>query len=126
MLHNALQRLLQSILVLLGCALMIFIMLRIIPGNPIAVLMGEHADTAVIERMTAELGLDQPILIQFFRYIGGALRGDFGTSYSLGKPVSTLIASAHLRRNLKSEFLCALQHTEGWGILTFIVVSRQI
>ena len=94
MLHNALQRLLQSILVLLGCALMIFIMLRIIPGNPIAVLMGEHADTAVIERMTAELGLDQPVLIQFFRYIGGALRGDFGTSYSLGKPVSTLIASA--------------------------------
>ena len=66
MLHNALQRLLQSILVLLGCALMIFIMLRIIPGNPIAVLMGEHADTAVIERMTAELGLDQPVLIQFF------------------------------------------------------------
>ena len=94
MLHNALQRLLQSILVLLGCALMIFIMLRIIPGNPIAVLMGEHADTAVIERMTAELGLDQPVLIQFFRYIGGALRGDFGTSYSLGKPVSALIASA--------------------------------
>lgn len=94
MLRNALQRLLQSILVLLGCALMIFIMLRIIPGNPIAVLMGEHADTAVIERMTAELGLDQPVLIQFFRYIGGAVRGDFGTSYSLGKPVSDLIASA--------------------------------
>ena len=60
MLHNALQRLLQSILVLLGCALMIFIMLRIIPGNPIAVLMGEHADVEAIRRMTSEFGLDQP------------------------------------------------------------------
>ena len=51
MLRNALSRLLQSILVLLGVALLIFLMLRIIPGNPIAVLMGEHVDTAVIRRI---------------------------------------------------------------------------
>ncbi len=94
MLRNALSRLLQSILVLLGVALLIFLMLRIIPGNPIAVLMGEHVDIAVIERMTKELGLDQPVLIQFGRYILGALKGDFGTSYSLGKSVSSLIAAA--------------------------------
>ena len=94
MLRSALSRLLQSVLVLLGVALMVFVMLRIIPGNPIAVLMGEHADNAVIERMTAELGLDQPVIIQFFRYLQGALRGDFGTSYSLGKSVSSLMASA--------------------------------
>lgn len=94
MIRNALERLLQSILVLMGAALLIFIMLRIIPGNPIAVLMGEHADTAVISRMTAELGLDQPVHIQFLRYLGGALRGDFGTSYSLGRPVSKLMADA--------------------------------
>ena len=43
MLRNVLQRLLQSILVLLGAALLIFVMLRVIPGNPAAVLMGEHA-----------------------------------------------------------------------------------
>lgn len=94
MLRNVLHRLLQSILVLLGAALLIFVMLRVIPGNPAAVLMGEHADQAVIERMTAELGLDQPVHIQFFRYLSGALRGDFGTSYSLGKPVSSLMAGA--------------------------------
>ncbi|MBP3872292.1 MAG: ABC transporter permease [Lachnospiraceae bacterium] len=94
MLRSALRRLLQSVIVLLGAALMIFIMLRIIPGNPIAVMMGEHADNAVIERMTAELGLDQPVLVQFFRYLQGALCGNFGTSYSLGKPVSELMASA--------------------------------
>lgn len=94
MVRNALLRLLQSVLVLLGCALMIFVMLRIIPGNPIAVMMGEHADNAVIERMTAELGLDQPVLVQFWHFLTGAVRGDFGTSYSLGKPVSSLMASA--------------------------------
>ncbi len=94
MVRNVVQRLLQSVIVLLGVALLIFIMLRIVPGNPIAVMMGEHADMAVIERMTAELGLDQPIYVQFAEYIGGALRGDFGTSYSLGKPVSELMSSA--------------------------------
>ena len=69
-------------------------MLRVIPGNPIETMMGEHASQSTIDRMTAELGLDQPIHIQFFRYISGALRGDFGTSYSLGKPVSSLMGSA--------------------------------
>ena len=69
MVRNILGRLLQAVCVLLGVALLIFIMLRIVPGNPIATLMGEHADRAVIERMTAELGLDQPILRQFIRYL---------------------------------------------------------
>ena len=94
MLRNILIRLLQAVLVLLGAALLVFIMLRIIPGNPAAVLMGEHADTAVIEKMTKELGLDQPVHVQLIHYLAGALRGDFGTSYSLGKPVSQLMASA--------------------------------
>ncbi len=88
------KRLLQAVLVLLLVSLALFVMLRIVPGNPVAVLMGEHANTATIERLTAELGLDQPIHVQFFRYLGGAIRGDFGTSYSLGKPVSQLIGTA--------------------------------
>ena len=88
--YNILQRLLQAAAVLLGVALLIFVMLRIVPGNPIATMMGEHADAATIERMTAELGLDQPIPAQFCRYIADAFRGDFGTSYSLGKPNCSL------------------------------------
>ena len=88
------KRVLQAVLVLLLVSLMLFVMLRIVPGNPIEVLMGEHAKQETIDRMTAELGLDQPIHIQFFRYIEGAVQGDFGTSYSLGKPVSQLIGAA--------------------------------
>lgn len=94
MVHGILRRLLEAFLVLLGVALLIFVMLRVIPGNPVAVMMGEHADRATIERMTAELGLDQPLYIQFLRYLSGALRGDFGTSYSLHKPVKQLMGAA--------------------------------
>ena len=92
--QNILRRLLESLIVLIGVALLIFIMLRVVPGNPIETMMGEHANQATIDRMTAELGLDQPVYIQFIRYITGALHGDFGTSYSLGKPVSALMAAA--------------------------------
>lgn len=92
--RNSLKRILQAVLVLLGVALLIFLMLRVVPGNPIATMMGEHADPAAIERMTAELGLDQPVYIQFFRYVADAVRGDFGTSYTLGKPVSQLMGAA--------------------------------
>ena len=92
--RNSLKRVLQAVLVLLGVALLIFLMLRVVPGNPIATMMGEHADPAAIERMTAELGLDQPVYVQFFRYVADAVRGDFGTSYTLGKPVSQLMGAA--------------------------------
>ena len=94
MLHSILHRVAQTIIVLLIVALLIFIMLRIVPGNPIATMMGEHADRVTIERMTAELGLDRPIHEQFIRYLGDAFHGDFGTSYSLGKPVSKLMQAA--------------------------------
>lgn len=92
--RTILKRLLQAVIVLLGVTLAVFVLLRIVPGDPIATMMGEHADKAVIERMTHEFGLDQPIHIQFLTYIKGVLVGDFGTSYALGRPVSSLIGSA--------------------------------
>ena len=96
------KRIAQALLVLLLVSLMLFVMLRIVPGNPVAVLMGEHANQATIDRLTAELGLDQPIHVQFFRYLSGAVRGDFGTSYSLGKPVSELMGTAFVNTLLLS------------------------
>ena len=107
MTRSILQRLIQAVGVLLGVALLIFFMLRIVPGNPILTLMGEHADQATIDRMTAELGLDQPPLTQFIRYVAGAVRGDFGTSYTLGRPVSSLIGAA-FGNTLKLAIMAAL------------------
>ena len=92
--RSLLQRLIQAIIVLTGVVLLTFVMLRIVPGNPIETMMGEHANAETIQRMTAEMGLDQPLYIQFFQYVSSAVRGDFGTSYSLGKLVSELLGRA--------------------------------
>jgi len=94
MVINILKRVVQTVFILLGVALLIFLMLRIIPGNAIVTMMGEHTNPEAIERMTAELGLDQPFYVQFWMYLKGVLTGDLGTSYSLNRPVSELISTA--------------------------------
>ncbi len=94
MIRSIIRRVLQAALVILAVMILIFFLLRIVPGNPVTTMMGEHASRAAIERITAELGLDQPVFKQFLKYLAGAVRGDFGTSYSLGKPVSELMAGA--------------------------------
>ena len=91
---NIIKRIGETVVILLGVALLIFIMLRIIPGNAIVTMMGEHANAEAIARMTAELGLDQPFYVQFWRYISGVFSGDLGTSYSLNRPVGELIATS--------------------------------
>lgn len=89
-----LKRIIISIPVLIGVVLIIFIMLRIVPGDPVTTMMGEHVNLAVIEKVSKEMGLDQPLYIQFFKYAGNALRGDFGTSYRLNRNVTRIILDA--------------------------------
>ncbi len=101
------KRLLQTALVLLLVVLAIFVLLRIVPGNAIATLMGEHADRATVERVTAELGLDQPMFVQFGRYVSGIFKGDFGTSIVMKRPVTEIIAEA-LPNTVKLAVMAAL------------------
>ena len=103
------KRILGSLPVLIGVVLVIFLMLRIVPGNAIVTMMGEHADPAAIERMTAELGLDQPWYVQFWRYVTGLFTGNMGTSYKLHRPVSDLIAEA-FPTTVRLALLAALRH----------------
>ena len=121
-----LPRLLQALIVLVGVVLLTFVMLRIVPGNPIETMMGEHADSAAVARMTAEMGLDQPLHIQFFRYLSSAIRGDFGTSYSLGKPVSELLGAAFVNTLVLALFaaLFAWVIGIGCGILSAVCKNR--
>lgn len=88
------KRILISIPVLVGVVLIIFIMLRIVPGDPVTTLMGEHVNLDLIEKLSKEMGLDQPLYVQFFRYVGNALQGDFGTSYRLNRNVTQIILDA--------------------------------
>lgn len=89
-----LRRFLSIIPVLLGVIIMIFIMLRIVPGDPAAILLGEHVSADTVERLTKSMHLDQPLYLQLINYILNALRGDLGVSYNLKRPVTDLILQA--------------------------------
>jgi len=88
------KRLLQTLLVLFCVSLLIFILLRIVPGDAVTTMMGEHASAETIERLTAEMNLDKPFYVQFGYYIRDICTGNFGTSYTLNKPVTELIGAA--------------------------------
>lgn len=92
--QSLLRRLLYALIAIVGVAALVFILLRMVPGNPVATLLGEHADSQTVERISSTLGLDQPLPVQFANYLLGALHGDFGESYTLGKPVAELIGPA--------------------------------
>lgn len=89
-----LNRLLGVLAVLLGVIIVIFIMLRIIPGDPATVLLNEHVSQANIERLTESMGLDKSLPEQFFGYMAGLLRGNLGRSYYMQQPVASLIREA--------------------------------
>lgn len=126
MLRTLAQRLVQAVIVLAGVMLLIFVMLRIVPGNPVETLMGEHANQETIARVSEEMGLDQPLHIQFFRYLSSALRGDFGTSFTLGKPVSRLLRSAFVNTLILALFaaLFAWIIGIGCGVLAAVTKNR--
>ena len=88
------RRCVGVVLVLFGVMVMIFVVLRIIPGNPAAVLLNEHVNSATIERLTASMNLDKPLPEQFFMYLAGVLRGDLGQSYYMRQPVLLLVLEA--------------------------------
>ena len=64
-----------------------FLLLNVVPGDPVAEMVGERADSATIARLRAELRLDDPLAIQFGHYAWGAIRGDLGRSYITQRPV---------------------------------------
>lgn len=88
------NRVLVSIPVLIGVILIIYVMLNVIPGNPIEVMMAEHARQDVIDRISAYYGLDKPVWEQFLIYLNNLLHGDLGVSYKLNRSVNSLIADA--------------------------------
>lgn len=91
-----LQRLLLMIPTLFGVAILVFLMLRLMGGDPVEVMLrGEGANVSqeIIEAERIRLGLDQPMVVQFGKWIGGMLTGDFGVSMWTGNPVSAEIAS---------------------------------
>jgi len=87
------RRLVQTIPLLVGISLIIFLVIQAAPGGPETVFLGtgRFVDPAIIEQYRVRLGLDQPIYIQYGRWIAAAVQGDFGYSYTAARPVSELI-----------------------------------
>lgn len=75
-----LRRLVSLIPVLLGVSIVVFALIRMIPGDPVIVMLGERARPEDVERVRAELGFDQPIYAQYIEWMGRVLRGDLGKS----------------------------------------------
>ena len=118
---RVLGRLLSMIPVLLGVMLLIFIMLRVVPGDPVSILLGEHYSQETVERLTRAMNLDKPLFEQFVSYVAGALRGDLGVSYAMKRPVTELILRA-FPYTLKLTVL-ALIFAWGIGLTTGIIAA---
>jgi len=91
MLSYIFRRVFQSFIVLLVVGLVAFSMFRFV-GDPIDNMLGQEATAADIERLRGQLGLDRPFVVQYARFLQGAVRGNFGVSFRQGRPVSDIIA----------------------------------
>src|SRR5436309_12953690 len=86
------SRLLATIPTLFGVLVVAFLLLNVVPGDPVFEMVGERADFATIARLRAELHLDDPLPLQFGHYVWGVVGGDLGRSYITHRPVLVAIA----------------------------------
>src|SRR5262249_49356767 len=91
MLTYVVRRVALAIVVLFGLLVATFFMIRLVPGDPVVIVLGGHAPPAEIARVRHQLGLDRPLLSQFWLYLSRTLQGHLGTSFTLAAPVGQII-----------------------------------
>lgn len=94
MLKYVFNRFLQFIPVIIGTTLLTFMLLQVVPGDPIALMMKEHISPDVVERVRKEMRLDDPWPQRYVRYMWDAAHGDFGESYKTRRQVSDMLKTA--------------------------------
>ncbi|MBV7378081.1 ABC transporter permease [Maritimibacter dapengensis] len=82
-----LKRLVSAIPVLLGITVIVFLIMAMIPGDPATAILGSYATPENVEKLNRDLGLDKPLVVRYFIWLGNMLTGDFGRSFSLNRPV---------------------------------------
>lgn len=87
------RRLVQSALILLGVSFITFFLLYVLPADPVRQIAGRSATAETVENIREQLGLDQPFVVQYARYLGGLVQGDMGRSYLQKTQVAELILS---------------------------------
>ncbi len=93
MLSYIARRLVQSALILLGVSFITFLLLYVLPADPVRQIAGRSATAETVESIRRQLGLDQPFLVQYGRYLGNLVQGDFGRSYLQKTEVADLLLS---------------------------------
>lgn len=89
------RRLVGAALVMLAVAVLVFFMIRLVPGDPIAVMLADSGSPEAREALIRRLGLDQPVIMQFWKWFTGVLHGDFGASlYGSNQPVADILMNA--------------------------------
>lgn len=86
-----LRRLGQTVLAMFGVSIIVFILIHLVPGDPVRLALGTRFDPDVYETLRDRVGLDEPMVTQYFDWLGRALTGDLGVSFRSGQEVSTLI-----------------------------------
>ena len=92
------NRMAMALVTLAGVAVVIFVLLRVVPGDPVAMMISPGASAADIVALKAHYGLDAPLPTQFWIWISGVVHGDFGTSITLHVYVTDVLASRLHRR----------------------------
>lgn len=85
------RRTLQALVVLVGVSILVFALMHLVPGDPIRLALGTRFDPDTYEALRERAGLDQPLVVQYFGWAGGALTGDLGVSFRSGEAVTGLI-----------------------------------
>jgi peptide/nickel transport system permease protein len=81
----------QAAVVLLGVSVIVFGLMQLVPGDPVRVALGTRFDPETYEALRERAGLDRPLVVQYFAYLGNALTGDLGVSFRSGQPVTSTL-----------------------------------
>ena len=81
----------QMVLALLGVSIIVFALIHLVPGDPVRIALGTRFDPEIYAALRERAGLDEPIVVQYFTWLGGALTGDLGVSFRSGQPVTGLL-----------------------------------
>ena len=113
MIGYLIRRILAIIPILLGVSLIIFVMLRMIPGDPAYLMAGEDATPEVVQSLREQWGLDQPLHVQYIVFLRNMLQGDLGRSIRSGRPAIEEIGDRYLNTLLLATFSLAIALSVG-------------
>src|SRR5207247_3883354 len=117
------RRLIEILPVFFGVLLVVFAISHLTPGDPVLIALGEHATPAAVEKLRAELQLNDPLPVQFAKYLGHVLQGDLGRSIQNSERVTVLLAKrfpATIELTLGAMLIASVV-----GVLTGVVAATR-